>query len=220
MDRFSDRHTRFFIALSMLLFGCDDGEHIERLPLRLYSIEHADSLPVGRIDTLEVGAMVGYDRCELENSGIERRDDSLLVRGNALCRYRECRDCPGKGAILSTAPAAPNLQWLRFPLPDLAPGRYFIVAGEMVDTLIVTSDTGTRSKRRFTGLGQLHPLPCLIVGFELLMLPRRFELDLPTPVEPADVELHGTIIGHATCDTTGASGTLHVRSMISRSTTH
>jgi len=198
------------ITFLAVMLGCDDGWRFARLPLVIYSIEHPDSLQVGRADTLEVGAMVGYDRCELETGGIEQRGDSLIVRGNALCRYRECRDCPGKGPTSATAPVSPNPQWLRFPLLDLAPGRYFIVANELRDTLVVTSG-GVLPQRRFTGLGQLT-FACST--FQLRMPWRRFELDLPLPVEPADVELHGTIVGPATCDTVNARGTLHVRSMI------
>ena len=215
MNRFTDYSARsVLIAFSMLLFGCDDEEEqIARLPLRVYSIEHPDSLPVGHADTLEVGAMVGYDRCTLENGGIEQRSDSLIVRGNALCRDRKCRDCPLAGPSIVTAPSVANPQWLRFPLPNLAPGRYFIVAGDLLDTLIVTNDAGT-PQRRFSGIGQLLTSACPVATFQLTAPFRRYELDLPTPIEPANVELHGTLVGPATCDTTNSSGTLHVRSMI------
>ena len=218
MNRFTDYSARsVLIAFSMLLFGCDDEEEqIARLPLQIYSIEHPDSLAAGHADTLEVGAKVGYDRCTLENGGIEQRSDSLIVRGNALCRYRKCRDCPLAGPAIATAPSFPNYEWLRLPLPNLALGRYFIVAGDLLDTLSVTHDAGTQPQRRFSGIGSLVTSACPVATLQLIPPFRRYELDLPTPVEPANVELHGTLVGPATCDTTYASATLHVRSMIPR----
>src|SRR5262245_30466876 len=132
----------------------DDDVRVEHLPLQIELLQGPDTLAVGATDTLRVGAMVGYENCTLENAALERRGDSLVVRGGARCEFRSASG-PYATFDVVTAPALPNGQMLEFALPSLEAGTYFTIAGDLVDTLVVSSTPVPLPERRVVARGDI-----------------------------------------------------------------
>jgi len=124
-------------ALAFAL-GCgDDDEEIVRFAIEPRFLQFADTLSTAGSDTVWVGAQVGFLGCTLENARLDRRGDSLVVAGNARCVVRRCRACPSLG--MPRAPEQPHAEIIPFPVPQLVPGTYSLVAGTLVDTVVVAA---------------------------------------------------------------------------------
>jgi hypothetical protein len=188
---------------------CGDDVRIERYPIGFEFLGYPDTLVGDGTDTLRIGAIVGYDRCQLEALEIAVRGDSLVVSGTARCEVHE--DPRLVAAKITTPPASPNRQWIVRSL-SLAPGRYFVRAGTLRDTLVVAGPTAAATRQRIVTRGMVIPSRCWYFQGEVFW-ECQYVLDRPpwpgTPL-PYPVELHATETAPLACDTTRAS--LRVRS--------
>lgn len=210
MNLGSTRFVLLAVAAATVLSCATDGDdvRIERYPLQFEFLGYADTLSGDGTDTLRIGAIVGYEGCQLEGLELASCGDSLVVMGTASCAVPGYLDLgPAK---IATAPARPNPQWLVRPLA-LAPGRYFVRAGTLRDTLVVAKRATLATRQRIVARGTVSLGRCWY--FTLIAFPgHQYVLDgppwPPTPL-PYYVELHATEAGPVACDTTRVG--LHVR---------
>jgi hypothetical protein len=163
-----------FVGLCVVLASTachEDETRVELFPLQVMLLQGPDTLAVGATDTLRVGANVGVVGCSLENARIERRGDSLVVRGEAGC---EVRSRSYSTLALESSPE-PNGQMLVFLLAGLEPGTYVTIAGDLVDTLVVVPAPHPEPERRVVAHGDIAPTSTLCTGVPV------FFVDLPPP---------------------------------------
>ena len=212
---------RSLILMPCLVLGCGN-EPVEHYPIQVFHLEFPDSVQARATDSLRVGAEVGYLGCQPERVRVERRGDSLFVTGMAHCvvRYTNARKTSGPGA--DTPPAQPNPRWLSIAIPGLEAGRYWVVAGILTDTLVAAS-THSQQHTRVVAHGTLrlvNDAACPAgLGTFTTNVPYRFRRVYEVLNPPASVgsglscEIHATLAGPATCDSTHALGALRLRSL-------
>lgn len=192
--------------LVLLLPACGSDSRVEHYPIQVRFIDFPDTLVAGALDTLHLGAIVGFDRCELEDLRLALQHDSLIVRGTARCRIVEVPESP---------PVSPNGQWLELALPPLAAGRYLVIGDDLVDTLIVVAAASSAPRRRIAAHGSLSPYVTGSCSAETWSFSpanadgwapgswRAYQLNesLPMPEPwPDDWEVHALVLGPPTCE--------------------
>lgn len=193
-------HPRTCCLLLALLFaGCGDDEVVERVPIRPFMLQYTDPvikciLDPGEPGYVAVGALVGYDGCELESTEIKVRGDSLFVTGVAKCVSK-----PDSKPF--TPPARPNLQHLSIQLPDLGQGRYTVCAGGLCGQISVTTACRPAMSIELYAYGNftMHD-SCLVFttpyGFRSY---EAWDIELPGP--EGLVRIDAAPWGSAVCDT-------------------
>jgi hypothetical protein len=101
-------------------------------PLVFEYFIHPGTVQSGHAASLRAGVFVGPDLCwKVAGATITQKQDSLVLTGLGVFQPQ--------GAACPTALAYDSVQ---VALPALAAGRYWLVADDLVDTLVVTPSAG------------------------------------------------------------------------------
>jgi hypothetical protein len=134
--------------LSLFFPGCllDSREDLRARALRFSALRFPSPIAAADSTTFETGFFVGPNTCwAVEKLEVAREGNTIRVSGLAVERT-DGHDCG------TTARYATRV----LPLPRLDPGIYLLRAGDLQDTLVVSAEPDS-SSRRFVARGFLYP---------------------------------------------------------------
>lgn len=192
----------------LLATTCGDGPTgpaPELRPLYFDYIVHPGLVDPGALVAIEAGIFVGPDLCwQIRDAEIRQQGDTLRLLGTAV-------ETSTRGAACALALAYDTVE-LR--LPPLPPGRYFLVADDLVDTLLVDWLAPRPAVPHFVAHGHIVSTACprfdcrygrfrAVSGF--------LENPPPMPYGAYEGTLRGIVVGETDC------GGVHDRNLRLRS---